>query len=151
MVHALREAHRVLRPHGIVIDLRPDRDPGGRHAKPMAICLAWRGVERPTGVLLESAGYYADYLAAEQAVAHTVKDGLFTVRSSELFHLRMHFRSLDALDKKLKTDWVDATLDPQTRRRLRVLLRRHASAHLTVIDPFRLTVLEKAIRMEARP
>jgi hypothetical protein len=117
----------------------------------MAVCVARRGVERPAGALLETAAYYADYVAAERAVAQSVRRELFTVRSSELLQLRVHFRSLDVLDERLKTDWIGTTLPPQTRRRLRVWLHRHPTAHLVVVDTYRLTVLAKATRKETRP
>lgn len=151
MVHALRQAHRVLRAGGSVIDLRPDRDPGGRRAKPMTACLVLRGIERPAGALIETAAFHADYVAADRAVAQSVRRGLFSVRSTERLQLRIHVRSLDVLEEKLKTEWTGTTLPPQTRRRLGVLLRRHRSAHLVVVDTYRLTVLQKTTpRGEAR-
>ena len=67
MVHALREAHRVLRPHGLLIDLRPapehrriGRGEGRR----------WRLV----GVMRET---FEEDRAADRALARVLRDGMF--------------------------------------------------------------------------
>ena len=67
MVHALREAHRVLRPGGIVMDLRPA-------AKHRRIGLGRGRGWRLAGVMRES--FDKDH-AADRAVADVVRAGLF--------------------------------------------------------------------------
>lgn len=67
MVHALREAHRVLRPGGIVVDLRPA-------AKHRRVGLGKDRRWRLAGVMRES---FDKDRAADRAVAEIVRTGLF--------------------------------------------------------------------------
>ena len=77
MVHALTEAHRVLRPNGILIDLRPahqHRRAGVGEGK------RWRMV----GVMREN---FDDDIAADRAVKQVIRDGLFQQESLVEFDL----------------------------------------------------------------
>jgi SAM-dependent methyltransferase len=71
MVHALREAHRVLRPGGILIDLRPA-------AKHRRVGLGRDRRWREIGRLRES---FAEDHAADGAVAEVLRLGIFRRRS----------------------------------------------------------------------
>jgi len=77
MVHALTETHRVLKPNGILIDLRPaakHRRAGlgeGKH---------WELV----GVMREN---FDDDIAADRAVKQVIRDGLFQQESLVEFDL----------------------------------------------------------------
>src|SRR5215831_14126144 len=71
MVHALREAHRVLRPGGILIDLRPA--PVHRRIG-LGEGRAWRLV----GVMREP---LEEDRRADHAVEQAVRQGLFRVRA----------------------------------------------------------------------
>jgi SAM-dependent methyltransferase len=67
MVHALREAHRVLRPGGIVVDLRPA-------AKHRRVGLGRGRRWRQVGVMRES---FDKDRAADRAATEVVRAGLF--------------------------------------------------------------------------
>ena len=69
MVHALREAHRILRPGGILIDLRPA-------AKHRRIGLGEGPAWRLVGVMREP---LEEDRRADRAVAQVVRRGLFQV------------------------------------------------------------------------
>ena len=71
MVHALREAHRVLRPGGILVDLRPVAT---RRRVGLGRDRRWRLV----GLTHES---FADDHAADRAVAAVLRQRLFRRRS----------------------------------------------------------------------
>src|SRR3989338_6318446 len=92
MVHALHEAHRVLKPNGILLDLRPA--PVNRR---IGISRAGRFI--PLAAMRE---VFADDRAADRAVAHVINEGLFVVEA------RTHFdcqRVMDTLDDF--RSWVD--------------------------------------------
>ena len=67
MVHALREVHRVLKPNGILIDLRPA-------AKHRRVGLGMGKHWQPVGVMRES---FEDDWAASRAVREVLRLGLF--------------------------------------------------------------------------
>lgn len=77
MVHALQEAHRVLKPHGLLIDLRPwhfHRRLG------LGLGRSWQLV----GVMRES---LEDDYASDSAIDTVVRRGLFRTVSRRSFYL----------------------------------------------------------------
>lgn len=144
MVHALTEAHRVLSPHGTVVDYRPDLDPGGRRAKPLELYCVDRGDLIPAGHLIETPQYYGDYRSANRAVEQALRRGLFTLVSSELSRPRVHFQSLNVLKDYLATYWTGTTMPPSDERRMSGLLRNRPGAGIVVSEVFRFNVLRKA-------
>ncbi len=101
MVHVLQEAHRVLKPGGLMIDLRSapsDRDIGVRFNK------RWRVVGT---VNL----WVSDDRAADGAVKRVLKQGLFEeIRVSD-FALRRYLDSPDEL-RDYFAQWPEASPDP---------------------------------------
>ena len=85
MVHALRECHRVLKPNGILIDLRP------------------MAVHRRVGIARGDDWNYVaamsepfdDDRAANRAVAQVMREGLFWREQETTFELARHIATLD--------------------------------------------------------
>src|SRR5262245_7713374 len=69
MVHALHEAHRVLKPNGLLVDLRPAAV--HRH-----VGIAGNGCYQRLGTTQREK--FDDNRAANRAVAHVLREGLFT-------------------------------------------------------------------------
>lgn len=67
MVHALREAHRVLKPDGLLVDLRP----GAVHRR---VGIEVDGQYKQLAIMDES---LKDDYAANRAVAEIIQEGLF--------------------------------------------------------------------------
>ncbi len=84
MVHALREAHRVLKPDGILIDLRP----GAVHRR---VAIVRGGSDVEIGTMREPLD---DDRAANQAVAEVLRLGLFHAEGRAQFRCR---RVMDSL------------------------------------------------------
>ncbi|MGH2436588.1 MAG: hypothetical protein ACRDFA_06320 [bacterium] len=142
MVHALTEAHRVVRQNGIVVDYRPDLDPGGRRAKPLELYCVHDGESIPAGHMIETPEYYRDYLSSNRAVQQVLRRELYTLVSSELVRPRVYFRSLDILKDYLAKQWTGTTLSREVERRLASLLRQHSGA-IMASELFRVNVLRK--------
>src|SRR6476469_7106811 len=67
MVHALLEAHRVLKPNGILIDLRPA-------AVHRIVGIVQKGDLQPVAVMREK---FDDDRAADEAIKHVVREEWF--------------------------------------------------------------------------
>lgn len=111
MVHALREAHRVLEPLGLLLDLRP-------HYGPSRLQLpaggGWRTVGPATLPRPDE-----DLIASDRAVAAVVESGLFRRRQQEVFLLYRYFQDVEELVAYSAERWTDSELDPATLERVR--------------------------------
>ena len=136
MVHALTEAQRVLKPNGILIDLRPALK--HRHAG------LGEGVNfQPLGVMRED---FTDDRAANRAVAHVLREGLFRRESQTEFDLDRAMDSLDdfrewlddfsSLGKLPSHEWLFKRLERAGRQ-------AGPDLKITVRGPLRLGVLRK--------
>ena len=143
MVHALTQAHRVLTPQGLLLDLRPDRDPGGRRAKLLDTFVVTRSAEYEVGTVVETPSYYPDFVAADRAVERVIRRQRFSLQGAEIFQLRWYFRSLEILEETLAKDWTGTLLPAPVRRRLKGFLDRHPRAQIAIAETFRLNVLRK--------
>ena len=143
MVHALTQAHRVLTSQGMLLDLRPDRDPAGRRAKLLETYVVTQGAEYEVGAAVETPSYYTDFVAADRAVEQTIRRQLFSLSAAEIFRLRWYFRTLGILEETLAKDWTGTHLPAPVRRRLKALLDRHPRGEIAIAETFRLNVLRK--------
>src|SRR3989442_4001156 len=110
MVHALTEAHRVLASPGLLLDLRPDRDPGGRRAKLLDAYVVIRGSDVEAGALVEKPSYYSDFVAGDRAVEQVIRKHLLALQAVQIFRLRWYFRPLAILQPTLSADWTASGL-----------------------------------------
>ena len=136
MVHALREAHRVLRPGGLLIDLRPA-------AKHRRVGLGEGRGWRLTGVMRET---FDEDRAADGAVARVLRDGLFRLEARAKFPLD---RVMDRMED-FRT-WVSefgqrralASHEWLVRRLERALATRRRPARIVGRGPMTLQVLRR--------
>ena len=140
MVHALRQCHRVLRPEGALIDLRPA-------AVHRLVGIEKAGRFRRVDVMRER---FTDERAADRAVAHVVREGLFTVAARRRFPCQRVMDTVREFDEWLEIairlskwpphDWlarrVASRLDARTDE-------RGAGARIVVRGPMDLCVLRK--------
>jgi hypothetical protein len=136
MVHALKEAHKVLKPAGVLIDLRPELQ-NRRAGLGEGPDIEWVG---QTSEDLE------DDLAANRAVARVLREGLFRRESRVAFDLD---RVMDTLDDF--SDWLDNSaslrrkaVNTELYQQLeQAALRRAGPRRITVRGPLMLAVLRK--------
>lgn len=91
MVDALHEAHRVLRPGGLLIDARPDsrRLAGVLHR------------ERVVGTLGTTRDTLVDDRAADRAIARVKRERLFRSRRDGVFMHHVAFAGIEAMQTYL--------------------------------------------------
>jgi SAM-dependent methyltransferase len=135
MVHALREAHRVLKPNGILVDLRPA--PKHRRAG-LGEGKRWRQV----GVMREK---FDDDIASDRAVRQVIRERLFHMERQIEFDLD---RVMDTLpdfrawlddfstDKLPSHDWLYERVE-------RALAGERKDTKIVVRGLLRLAVLRK--------
>lgn len=136
MVHALTETHRVLKPNGILVDLRPALK--HRHAG-----LGVGSGFQPVGVMRED---FEDDHAANRAVAHVLRQRLFRQESRTEFDLDRVMDSLDDFRAWLDDFGPPGKLAPHEwlhQRLAQAQKKAGAQTKITVRGPLRLAVLRK--------
>lgn len=139
MVHALQEAHRVLKPEGILIDLRP----APAHRKlGIGQGRSWQLVG-PLHEVLED-----DY-AADAAIAQVIRDGYFRPRRRTQFQLDRVMDTMDDIREWLRDFEQRHDLpshEPLLQRVDRRLESLQKPAKIAVRGPMTLGVLTKIDR-----
>ena len=137
MVHALREAHRVLRPDGLAIDLRPA-------AKHRRVGLGTGSRWKLVGVMREP---FDEDWAADSAVARVVRDGLYRLQSRAEFPLDRVMDGMDDFRQWLREFGQRRTIaahDWLVRRLERALAARPRPMKIVARGPMALRVLARA-------
>ncbi len=136
MVHALQEVHRVLKPHGLLIDLRP----AASHRRAgLGLGRSWQLV----GVMRESLD---DDHAADAAIDTVIRRGLFRPLNRRVFSLdrvmdsvdefRLWIQDFSRAEKYGDHEWLISRLEHAPARRKR-------SRRITVRGLMTLGVLER--------
>ena len=140
MVHALIVTRGLLRPDGILVDLRTDRFAAIRTRHDQVFCLT-RDRRRYAGSL-EIRRSLADFRSADRAIREVVRRGLFRLDAVEVFEHLAYLDSPAHLERAVARHRY-ARLPNPTRRRLRALWRRHPGAQILVVARERMNVLAK--------
>lgn len=118
MVHALEKAHRLLKPGGVVVDVRDIDDPARVEVHDGArVSLAGRVVDRSD---------FDDERQALAALAQVVEDGLFVMEEERLFDHNLHAETLDVLRKYIADEWENTILPEETAQKAVELMSRAA-------------------------
>ena len=114
MVHALEIIHRLLRPHGKLIDIHPVGEPSPVEVR----------VGRQTTLVgrLTETDDFVEYGQADAALAQVVQRRLFVLEREATFPFITHADSMSELREYLAKEWKDAILDDQTARKAQELL-----------------------------
>jgi len=136
MVHALTEAHRVLKPNGILIDMRPA-------AKHRRAGLGEGKLWRQVGVMREK---FDDDHAADRAVRHVMHEGLFHREAQYEFDLDRVMDTLQDCHEWL-VDFSSAKLPSHKwlyQRIERAMVKEHKDVKIVVRGLLGMSALRKA-------
>jgi|GEM_PF-588631 len=100
MVHALQEIRNLLKPNGVLIDIRPNGELV-QFIRPLG------NEERLIGYLQETDDYI-EYHQAEAAMQEVVAEGLFQIKKAEEFTFHVHADSFTELKTYIDENWSDA-------------------------------------------
>ncbi len=137
MVHALHVLHRLLKPNGILIDLRPAA------VKRRVGFLREGGTWRAIGRTTES---FEDDYAANRAVKQVRQDGLYQVEYKTSFDLARHMDTVDDFRAWLDefTRLAKLESDPRLIAKVeRAFAANEGGAEIVVRGPLVLQVLRK--------
>ncbi len=133
MVHALTNARRGLTRSGLVVDIHPTPDS-------RAISCMTSDGQRLVGVLR---GSRERYRTADATLSAVVRQGLFRLRHTEVFHYVHRAASLRALRAYVPGEFKHMWMDDATERRIVRWLGPRAVGAISIDEPVRITVLKK--------
>jgi len=99
MVHALKEAHRVLVSHGMMIDLRP-------LSVIVPLEVVYEGGSETAGMADMTPDLKFD-IAADQAIESVVKEGIFQQSSLETFNYVYYWKTYHGMVVDFEERWQD--------------------------------------------
>jgi hypothetical protein len=134
MVHALKHAHRILGPDGLLINV---------HGLPVPYLIEVHsaGTAVKAGWLMDSTDFEAERLAFN-ALARVVSEGHFLLEDERGFSYNMHMDDVHELQGWLAEDWETAVLPEKTIQRVESIFREVDQAGKVVLNvPTRMTRL----------
>jgi len=105
MVHALKEAYRVLIPQGIMIDVRP-------LSVDVPLEIIYKGGSESAGIIDMSPDIDLD-IAADRAIASVVKDRIFVESKVEFFDFAFNWKTLKDMQDYMEEFWKDDVIVPE--------------------------------------
>jgi hypothetical protein len=130
MVDALRRAHRMIAPHGMVVDVHPTAAavPVGVNGRTIGHVAIDGGIER--------------HAAADAAIPAVVYDRLFALERVVEFDFFTYGDTIDELRDYIVENWRDARIDDDVVQRTRLALAEApAGVRPRVLERVRLTIL----------
>lgn len=134
MVHVLREAHKALRPTGVLLDLHPlPRHPSVE---------VWSGGRRVRlGSLDDTVGIELIRTAREHLAA-VVGDGYFRIEARRWFDKLTHYSSLDDWLQRREEYGTSSVIPPELLQRVREEMRA-SRAELVTVERIRATGMKR--------
>jgi len=102
MVHALETVHSLIKPGGLLLDIHPGTEKAWLEANV-------NGKEYFLDTL-EETDDYIEYKQAGDALAHVIRQGLFSVEENGKFSFIIHAGTIEELRGFLTENWKDAVL-----------------------------------------
>jgi hypothetical protein len=138
MVHALKEAHRVLARQGIMVDVRP-------LSVDVPLEIVDSGVRESAGMIDTSPGIEADQ-AADRAIETVLSEGLYRDVSQDLFYYNYYWNTYRDMKVDLIEYWKDdVIITNRVLKHAQKLKRRHPHSQIFVGVQMKLGKYSKAL------
>lgn len=105
MVHALKEAHRVLVPQGIMVDVRP-------LSVDIPLEILYEGGRESAGMIDTSPDIELD-IAADHAIESILIEQIFIESSKEYFDFAYYWKTINEMEEDLEEFWKDDVILPE--------------------------------------
>jgi hypothetical protein len=137
MVHALKIAHKLLKPEGLLVNIH-------NLPVPHVIEIRTAGFIIKAGWLTDSTDFESERLAFE-ALAKVVSEGIFLLEDERDFSYNVHPDDLHELQEWLAEWWETAVLPDKTIQRVEDLIRQMGqTAKIVLKVPARMIKLRSA-------
>ena len=105
MVHALKEAYRILVPQGIMIDVRP-------LSVDVPLEIIYKGGRESAGILDLSPDIDKD-IAADRAIECVILDRIYKESYVEYFDFIYYWKTIKGMEEDLEDYWKDDVVVPK--------------------------------------
>jgi hypothetical protein len=137
MVHALKEAWRVLRPQGIMIDVRP-------LSLDVPLEVLFEEGSEAAGVVDMSPCIDLDY-ASDGAIESVIGDGMYREIHKEQFDFAFYWKTIKGMQEDIKENWegeVNIT-DEVWSKAIQIIEGRHSRSKIRLGMQMKLAVYVK--------
>ena len=137
MVHALKEAFRILAPCGIMIDVRP-------LSVDVPLEIIYQGGMDSAGMIDMSPDIGLD-IAADQAIESVLRENMFTEVSKEYFNFPYFWKTIKEMKEDLEEYWKDEVIVSEAviQQAREYLRKRHPDTQIRVEVQMKLSKYEK--------
>ncbi len=105
MVHALKEAHRVLVPQGIMVEVRP-------LSVNVPLEIVYAGGSESAGIVDMSPGVGKDQ-CVDRAIESVILDRMYIESKVEYFDFTYNWKTIKGMEDDLEENWKDEVVIPE--------------------------------------
>lgn len=117
MVHALKEAHRILVPRGIMIDIRP-------LSVNVPLEVLYAGGRESAGIIDMSPEVQSD-ISSGRAIETVMLEGIYKELMVEYFDFALYWKTVKGMEDDIEENWKDEVIiTKETWKRARVLVNQ---------------------------
>ena len=136
-MHALKEAHRILVPQGIMIDVRP-------LSVDVPLEILFAGGSESAGIIDMSPCLGLD-MAADRAIESVIMERIFKEVKVEYFDFAFYWTTIKGMEEDIEENWKDEVIIPEEVIRLAHMIfnKRHPQTQIRVGNRMKLGVYMK--------
>lgn len=137
MVHALKEAWRVLVPHGVMVDVRP-------LSVDVPLEIVYKGGSESAGMIDMSPEIHLD-IASDNAIETVSREGIFRETHKELFDFAFYWKTVKGMQEDLDENWKDEMIiagDVWSKSR-QIIKQKHPQTRLRIAMKMKLAIYQK--------